>query len=138
MKMLAAFAATLLLTGCYSYDVNGSRPVRYASGVQVATYDSTPRQPSASVRAFQSPAEVQRPYHVIALLSREGYLRDEGLIVNALVWRAKQMGANGIILLNVTSEGGDQAFAFGANGSFLAGSSPAQCVFTANAIVFDQ
>jgi hypothetical protein len=129
---------SLIITGCYSTDPNGDKPIRYASSVQVAPYDSIQRAPSATIEVFQDASAIgNRPYHVIALLTREGYPNDEGLITSALIWRAKHIGANGIILLN-TSGGGQQSFAFGNANGIIGSSSPGQIVFRADAIVFDK
>jgi hypothetical protein len=101
LKNLLSILALLILTGCYSYDINGEQPVRYASGVRVVSYDSTVRQPANSIQVFDSPGEVKRPYHKIALLSRPGNREDQALVMAAIIWRARHLGADGIIFLPV-------------------------------------
>ena len=111
--------AALLLTACHSYDVNGDKPVRYAKDVQVALFDSTPRAVSKTVQVFDDANDIKRPYHKIALLSRSGHREDEALIDNAFAWRARQIGADGVLLLPASRGWPDFQF-------------------RANAIVFDQ
>src|SRR5690242_1574586 len=75
-------------------------PVRYANSVSAAMYDTTRRAPVPTLEVFQSDQELAgRPHHVIALLSREGYPRDEGLVMNAIAWRARHLGAGAMIVL---------------------------------------
>jgi hypothetical protein len=96
------FGLSFLLVGCRTYDVNGEKPVRYAKDVQVVLLDSTPRTATKSIRIFETPDDIKRPYHKIALLSRSGHREDEGLIDNAFAWRARQIGADGIIILTAS------------------------------------
>ena len=103
MKMPNNFliaVAVMLLTGCHSYDVNGTRPVRYANSVLVTVLDSTPRPFSQTIEVFQNTEELKtRPYRKIALLSHSGWPNDETLLNNALIWKAKSLGATGVILM---------------------------------------
>ena len=103
MKMLNNFliaVAVMLLIGCHSYDVNGTRPVRYANSVQVTALDSTLRPFSKTIEVFQNADELKtQPYRKIALLSHSGWPNDEALLNNALIWKAKSLGATGVILL---------------------------------------
>jgi hypothetical protein len=56
-----------------------------------------------------------RLYHPIAQLVRNGWSNDEALIDNALIWRAKSLGADGVILL--PPSGGEYQFVpFGPSG----------------------
>ena len=100
MKRLALFVVALLIVGCSTeyVSVNGEKPPRYATDVQVARYETENRAPSARLEVFNSvDALRQRHYRIIALLTREGNREDEGLIMNAIAWRARQLGAEGII-----------------------------------------
>ena len=141
MKILSAIVLSALIptaaiiTGCHSYDVNGSRPVRYASGVQVRQYDFTQRSPSKHIEIFDQYHPVSGSYTEIAYLSHQGYLHDENLVENALVWRARQLGANGIILLPPGQGDTDPGIAFAnQNGGFAIGEST-QVIFRGIAII---
>src|ERR1700733_4908307 len=92
-----------VIAGCTTTPApaGAEKPVRYASAVQVARYDSENRTPTASLEMFPSIEAVgQRPYRIIALLTRGGNREDEGLIMNAIAWRARQLGAEGLIAIN--------------------------------------
>jgi hypothetical protein len=100
MKTVAILLTALTLCACRTEYVSstGEPTPRYANEVQVARYDATDRQPTAQLEVFSNPQALgNRPYRVIALLTREGYRRDEGLIMNAIAWRARQIGAEGLI-----------------------------------------
>ncbi len=91
--------AGLLAAGCAT-TTDPYAPVRYGDSVLVVSYDSTPRPFNPNIQVFSNPAMLQgRPYHVIAELSREGWPNDQPLLMNALIWRAKSLGADGVILL---------------------------------------
>jgi hypothetical protein len=75
-----------------------SKGPRYASSVQVALYTSETYPPTTELDIFDN-LDPLPPHRVLGLLMREGYHRDEGLILTALIWRAKQMGANAIVRL---------------------------------------
>jgi hypothetical protein len=127
----------LCLTGCHTYDVNGDKPVRYASGVQVITYDSTPRPPAKSIQIFDQYNPPPAQYHPIASLSHEGYPNDAHLIYDALEWRARQLGANGIIL-NAEQNLDEHNGVVVGNANFTLGtSSPGHFIFHAVAIIYN-
>ena len=115
--------------GCHSYDANRPKPVRFADTVQVISLDSTERNFSSSLEVFQSPDELKgRPYHKIAMLSCNGWPDDEGPLINAFVWKAKSIGANGVIMLP-SVKGNYEFNAFARSGS--------RFTYKADAIVFD-
>ena len=119
----------LSLTGCHSYDTNSTKPVRYADGVQVISIDSTPRKFSPTLEVFQNADELKgRPYHKIALLSRNGWPDDEGRLINAVIWKAKSIGANGVIMQSPV-KGNYEFNAFARSGK--------RTTYKAEAIVFD-
>ena len=92
--------AALALTGCRTTVAYPEAPPRYGESVQVIAYDTTPRPFNEAVQVFSNPQDVQgRPRHPIAELEKVGWYRDRALIENALIWRAKSLGADGVILL---------------------------------------
>ena len=134
MKIIFSIFCLALLTGCSSTNPSGDKPVRYASSVQVTPFGPLPSQPSPTIEVFQTERAIgNRPYHIIALLTREAFPRDEGLITSALIWRAQHIGANGIILLGSAGYTGQDIVVF----RNFASSTGGQTVFRANAIVFD-
>jgi hypothetical protein len=136
-KFIILASIAMLLAGCHNYDVNGTAPVRYANSVFVTAIDPTKREPSKSIQLFANEDKIKRPHHVIAILSREGFLQDQGMIVNALVWRAKQLGADGIILLGAMGGNTSSGMILGNGNGVFGSSNPDHASFSATAIVFD-
>jgi hypothetical protein len=108
-------AAAVFAAGCASTP-DPNAPPRYGTSVQVVSYDSTPRPFNPDIQVFSNPNDVQgRPRHPIAQLVRVGWPNDQALIQNALIWRAKSLGADAIILLP-PQYGGFEAIPFGPAG----------------------
>jgi len=95
------------LAGCSTpVSENSTDPApRYASRINVAQYDLTPRSPSLSLEVFDSAEAVKRPYKVIALLSHKAEPNDSAKMMNAIAWRARQLGAQGMIVLKPQDTG---------------------------------
>ena len=128
MKTKLSFILSILfvLTGCETTSTNIANPVpRYGKSVQVAQYDQTPRNINPDFEVFASEASVRRPFKIIALVSRHANLQDEGLMMTAIAWRAKQLGADGMIVLRAAGGGFEL-------GNFGGG----QPIFRAHAIVW--
>ena len=83
----AAVLLVLLVTSC--------APVR------VARYDHVQRVPSTSVQAYVLGDPIP-PHRVIALLSKEAKSGQEATAIGAMVERAQQLGAEGVIHLPAT------------------------------------
>ncbi len=97
MKPLLLLCACGLVAGCTSN--NPDPAVRYGTTVQVIRYDGGHYAPTKTLQVFDTAEEVKQPYHKIAKVTRPGHREAEGKIVNALIWRARQAGAEGLILL---------------------------------------
>jgi hypothetical protein len=105
----------LLLAGCASTPDPNEAP-RYGTSVDVVSYDSTPRPFNPDIQVYYNPNSVQgHPRHPIAQLVRVGWPNDQALIQNALIWRAKSLGADGVILFP-PQNGGFVAIPFGPSG----------------------
>jgi hypothetical protein len=76
---------------------------------------------------FDDAASVKRPYKIIALLSHESQPSSSGRMMNAIAFRARQLGADGMIVLPPKSTGW--------HWSGLGGG-PGQPIYSAQAIVF--
>ncbi len=104
MKLVCPLSFILVVAaGCSTTPIptGAEKPVRYASSVQVASYDSDTRTSTTRLEVFPSVEAVgQRSYRIIALLARGGNREDEGLIMNANAWRARQLGAEGMIIID--------------------------------------
>jgi hypothetical protein len=91
--LLPLLTAILLATGC--------EPCPHYNRLQIAAfYGATPQTKKSygTVTPFQTPADVGRPYEAIGFMSCEGSAGEEGAILKAMLYRAADMGADGIIL----------------------------------------
>ena len=91
----------MLLTGCATPPAqvanSNDPPVRYARYVQVATFDATPRPATTKLNVLQD-APTQK-FHPIAQLTIDGESENEGKLINALAWKARQLGADALLML---------------------------------------
>jgi hypothetical protein len=77
----------------------GCEPVRHYNRLQIATFEQgLPRRPYGSVKVFREPSDVNRQYEVIGEMSCEGSAGDEAGILNAMHYKAADMGADGVLL----------------------------------------
>ena len=125
--LLSSLSTVLMLTGCTSTAPNGEQVPRYAGRIEVAIYDTTVRPPVKSLDVFDDAASVKRPYKIIALLSHESKPSDSGRMMNAIAFRARQLGADGMIVLPPRATG------YQWNGY---GGGPGQPIYSAQAIIF--
>ena len=88
------------MTGCETTQPsNVEKPVKSAGRVKVALYDSSSRNPTRELDVYNSESQIQKPHRIIALLTCEGPAHQEGELVNAINYRARQIGANAVIVL---------------------------------------
>ncbi|MGD1086272.1 MAG: hypothetical protein ABSA47_16170 [Verrucomicrobiota bacterium] len=77
------------------------KPVVHANRVKIVMYDSKERTRSTSTEVFDlsrgGKAPI-RPYKVIALLTCEGTVNEETDMLNAIIYRARQLGADGLVI----------------------------------------
>lgn len=98
---IVTIAAALLITGCRSGHSlpPEERPVSGGRAVQVVAIDSTTRPFNRSIEVITDAAEIAgRPHRKIALLSIFDWPEAETKCVNALVWRAKSLGADAVVI----------------------------------------
>ena len=131
-RSFATFVGIVLFTGCHTPWPQGAAgthekaPPR-AGRVDIATYDITERAPVKRLDVYESPEKVTQPYSVIALLTCEGAAAEEGMMMNAILYRARQIGAQGVIVLPAERPGLTANLLFAGND---------RRVFRANAIVY--
>jgi hypothetical protein len=94
-----------LWSGCLLFAIAwfavGCEPVRHYNRLQVASFAGPAkptRKPYGTVQVFETPEDVKRPYEVIGMMSCEGSAAEEAAIVNAMLYRAADMGADGVLL----------------------------------------
>jgi hypothetical protein len=82
----------------------GCEPVRHYNRLEVAPFagpakvPKEQRRPYGTVKVFQTVADIKRPYEVIGMMSCEGSAGEEAAIVRAMLYRAADMGADGLLL----------------------------------------
>ncbi|HBZ70135.1 MAG TPA: hypothetical protein DEP35_10540 [Deltaproteobacteria bacterium] len=90
-----------LLAGAASLH-GACEPVRHYNRLQVASFEQgLPRRPYGSVKVFRDASDIGRPYEAIGMMSCEGSAGDEAGILNAMLYRAADMGADGVLLNDV-------------------------------------
>lgn len=94
--------------------VGACAPVHHYNRLQVAEYTKLPRKPYHTVKVFQTADDVKRQYEVVGMMSCEGSAGEEAGILNAMLYRAADMGADAIIL-NVPRVGAEDVSAVRVN-----------------------
>src|SRR3974377_695750 len=82
-----------LLTAC--------EPCPHYNRLQVAAYTGdnvVQKKPYGTIRPYQTLEEVGRPFEVIGLMTCEGSAAEEAGILKAMLYRAADMGADGVLL----------------------------------------
>ena len=125
--------AVLCLSACSSHK-DPNAPPRYASSVIITSYTTTTYPPTHDLTVYNQGDKIP-PHKIIAMLSRHGHERDQGKILNAIAWKARQLGAQAIILLD-PREPGSEYSAVVAGGFASAKTSKEQPVWRANAIIY--
>ena len=129
------FFLLLIFLGCKSTPQvlapNATPAPRYGNRIQVAQYDTTSRPINPNFEVFAREEDVPRPFKIIALVSHSANPQDEGLMMTAIAWKAKQIGADGMIILNPHSGGwkSEQIGNFG-------GGKSEEPIFRAHAIIW--
>lgn len=93
-----SLAAALLAVGCSSTQSqqNHEEPPPKANRVQVLMYDTTPRLKAEHFDIY-GPSRPKRHYKIIALLTCEGAVDQEVVMTRAIYYRARLIGADGVM-----------------------------------------
>ena len=87
------------LTGGLTCLVLGCEPVRYYNHIEVAAFGGNfNRKPHGTENVFQTADDIKRPYDVIGRMSCEGPAKQEAGILNAMLYHAANIGADGLLL----------------------------------------
>ena len=106
-----------------------------ADRVQQLIYDSTPRQQTSHLDVYEAKPP-QKPYKVIALLTCEGAVDQEVVMTTAIFYRARQLGADGIMTAEAQTYKEPGSIAIG-NGWGFANSGSTRFIFRARAIAYE-
>ena len=60
--------------------------------------DKSARKPYGTIQPYEKVEDIGRPYKVIGFMSCEGSAAEEAAILKAMLYRAADMGADGILL----------------------------------------
>jgi uncharacterized protein YceK len=126
-KLLMSLAVALIMAGC-STTPEQSRPETKppkADRVQVLMYDTTPRTKTTHLDLYDTKPP-ERPHKVIALLTCEGAVDQEVVMTTAILYRARQIGADAVVKVDTI---------YSQQGGLLSGSTT-RCLFRAKAIVY--
>ncbi len=79
--------------------LSGCEPCRNYDRVQVAAYTGfAKKKPYGTIKPYQTPEDVGRPYEVIGFMGCEADAGDEAAVLRAMLYHAADMGADGLLL----------------------------------------
>jgi hypothetical protein len=132
-RLLATLLVTLLVAGCATTrsPQRAERPPEHAARVKMVIYDSSPRSKLDHIGVFDQTQPITKPHKNIALLTCEGAPHEEPEMTEAIIYRARMLGADAVIILPINSYQQGGAF-FGGSG----GGGDGRCVFRGEAVVY--
>jgi hypothetical protein len=102
---IRVFVAALLLAL-----IVGCEPCKHYNRLQVVRYmGALPAKPYGTVRPYQTAQEVGRPFETMGFMSCEAPAADEAAVLKAMLYRAADMGADGVLLNPTPLSGGTTA-----------------------------
>jgi hypothetical protein len=91
-----------LLVVAFAFLGTACEPVPHYNRLKAASFlkpDANPEaKPYGSVAVFQTANDVKQPYDLVGILSCEGSAAEEAPILNAMLYRAADMGGDGVLL----------------------------------------
>jgi hypothetical protein len=102
IRVLVAALLLVLVVGC--------EPCKHYNRLQVVRYmGALPAKPYGTVRPYQTAQEVGRPFETMGFMSCEAPASDEAAVLKAMLYRAADMGADGVLLNPTPLSGGTPA-----------------------------
>jgi hypothetical protein len=106
---LSGLLLIIVLCGCASdgpmREAFGREPVIRYNRLNVASFTgrmqrfpTPPQRPYGTVKVFENRDDVKQAYEIIGMMSCEGEAKEEAEIIRAMLYRAADMGSDGIIL----------------------------------------
>jgi len=114
---------------------DAEKPPPKAGRVQVLVYDSTPRHKTQNLDVYERKPPA-RPFKVIALLTCEGAVDQEIIMTTAIFYRARLLGADGIMTLEPQNYGEPGSFAI-SGGPGYAWAHNHRRIYRGHAIVYE-
>jgi hypothetical protein len=75
----------------------GCTPMAHPNRLRVAPFQTVAAKPRGGVQVFQQAVDIKRPYKVIALLTTDADAADEAAVLKAMLERAADLGADGLL-----------------------------------------
>jgi hypothetical protein len=124
-QLLTVIVSGLILAGCAS---NPDPPPKHMDRIKVLMYDSTRRAMTPRVELYDDTPPKQNK--VIALITCEGSYREEIVMKEAIIYKARQLGAEAVVWkdFDKATAGGGSMYGFSAGGRRL---------FRGEAVVFE-
>ena len=97
-QFLSLLLGALIISGCSTTGPDGERVPRFAKRVEVVTYDTNPRSHTKQLDIY----DAKRPtkaFKEIAALTCEGAPDEEAVMTEALLYRARMLGADGVLIV---------------------------------------
>jgi hypothetical protein len=96
-----------LLAGCAATTSQnaGEKPPRQAKRAKVVMYDSASRPSRDHIDIIEETQRIQKPYKSIALITCEGAAHEETEMTQAIIYRARLLGADAVIMMTPRSAG---------------------------------
>src|SRR5215469_11034249 len=94
-----------------AFTLLGCEATRHYNRTQMVTLQqSLPKKPYGTVKLYQAKEEVPGAYDVLAYLSVEGNAGEEAQFMKAFLYRAADIGADGVIFYRGSLVAGQQGF----------------------------
>jgi hypothetical protein len=97
-QFIILLIGAVVISGCATTGPDGERVPRFAKRVEVVTYDASPRPRTKQLDIY----DVKRPtkaFKEIASLTCEGAPDEEAVMTEALLYRARMLGAEGVLIV---------------------------------------
>ena len=109
-RLLTLLLALLLIAGCATKQAREEKAKqnytdKLRQRVQIATYDSSPRGQVERIDIYDETHTISKPHKDIALVTCEGTPSEESPMTEAIIYRAKMIGADAIIILPPSRSG---------------------------------
>src|SRR3954471_2262619 len=92
--------SALVVPGCSTTE-KADAPPKHMKRVQFVEYDKTVRPMTTGLEVFVSPPA--RKHKVIALITCEGAYHEEVVMTKAIIYKARQLGADAVIQLGISN-----------------------------------
>ena len=102
LRLLGTFL-TIAITGCATkepWQQSANKPPRFADRVEVLVYEQPKMPPLPKIDIFDETQTIQKSHRRIALLTCHGVAREEVAMTKALIYRARMMGADAVVIVS--------------------------------------